>query len=99
MVLTIGSLSGPATASTLRVRVDRNDSPSKLDIHKVITNLSDTTMYLRLRSWDRFRIGHTNDENWKFLLDTFGTRRFDRWSRSSMACMALFAWWRPGTDA
>ena len=29
MVLTIGSLSGPATASTLRVRVDRNDSPSK----------------------------------------------------------------------
>jgi len=34
-------------------------------------------MYLRLRSWDRFRIGHTNDENWKFLLDTFGTRRFD----------------------
>src|SRR3954468_13951596 len=76
-VLTVGSITGSAAASSLRIRTDPNDSRSKLDIHKVITNLSDTTMYLRLRSWDRFRIGHTNDENWKFLLDTFGTRRFD----------------------
>src|SRR3954447_11889989 len=39
MVLTVASMSGSATASTLRVRLDPNDSPSKLDIHKVITNL------------------------------------------------------------
>src|SRR3954465_10469756 len=77
MVLTVASMSGSATASTLRVRLDPNDSPSKLDIHKVITNLSDTTMYLRLKSWDRFKPGEMRD-SWVFVLDTVGSHRLDR---------------------
>jgi hypothetical protein len=77
VVLTVGAISGSASASTLRVRVDANDSSSNLDIHKVITNLSDSTMYLGLRSWERFRL-HELRAIWVFSLDTYGTGKFDR---------------------
>ncbi len=77
MVTLIGSLSASAAASTLRVRHDPNDSRSNLDIHKVITNLSNTTMYLRVRSWDRFKAGEMREE-WDFILDTFGSSAPDR---------------------
>jgi hypothetical protein len=77
-VIAVGSISGTAAASTLRVRLDPNDSSSKLDIHKVITNLSDTTMYLRLKSWDRFKPREMAENNWVFVLDTVGTHRLDR---------------------
>jgi hypothetical protein len=77
MVITVGSISGLAAASTLRVRVDANDSSSNLDIHKVITNLSATTMYLRVRSWDRFKAGEMR-QDWDFSLDTFGSPEPDR---------------------
>src|SRR4051794_41586231 len=78
IALTVASISGSAMASTLRVRLDPNDSSSKLDIHKVITNLSDTTMYLRLKSWDRFKPREMAENNWVFVLDTVGTHRLDR---------------------
>src|SRR4051812_22181799 len=77
IALTVASISGSAMASTLRVRLDPNDSRSNLDIHKVITNLSDTTMYLRLKSWERFKAREMR-VNWAFELDTLGTRDFDR---------------------
>lgn len=78
MVITVVSVSGAASASTLRIRLDPNDSSSKLDIHKVITNLSDTTMYLRLKSWDRFSLREMDGHIWVFNLDTVGNRRLDR---------------------
>src|SRR3954470_13267711 len=79
MVMGIGvaSMFGSAAASTLHVRLDANDSSSNLDFHKVITNLSDTTMYLRFRSWDRFKRREMRDRV-EIDLDTFGTRTFDR---------------------
>jgi|tagenome__1003787_1003787.scaffolds.fasta_scaffold20600734_3 hypothetical protein len=77
MVLSVGAVSTSASASTLRVRVDANDSRSNLDIHKVITNLSPTTMYLRVRSWDRFSYLSMREE-WDFSLDTFGSPAVDR---------------------
>src|SRR3954471_24877682 len=77
MVLSVGAVSTSASASTLRVRVDANDSRSNLDIHKVITNLSPTTMYLRVRSWDRFSYLSMPGE-WDFSLDTFGSPAVDR---------------------
>jgi hypothetical protein len=73
-----GLTEGSASAGSLRVRTDPNDSSSILDIHKVITNLSATTMYLRLNSWERFRL-RDMQETWAFALDTHGTRRIDRW--------------------
>ena len=77
VVLLIGSVSVPALASTLRVRHDPNDSSSNLDIHKVITNLSDTTVYVRVRSWDRFKLRDMRQE-WDLSLDTFGSPEADR---------------------
>src|SRR4051794_8843527 len=68
---------GSAEAGPLRVRSDPNDSTSKLDIRKVVTRLSATTMYLRLTSWDRFRLREMQ-EVWVFDLDTAGTPQFDR---------------------
>lgn len=76
-LIVVVCLSEPAGASTLRVRVDANDSASRLDIHKTITNLSATTMYLRLKSWDRFKPRQMT-EGWDFALDTVGGPRFDR---------------------
>jgi hypothetical protein len=77
LVVAVGGLSVSADASTLRVRVDPNDSSSNLDIHKVITNLSETTMYLRLKSWDRFKHSEMRDI-WGFRLDTVGDGFPDR---------------------
>jgi hypothetical protein len=69
-----------AEAGPLRVRFDPNDSTSKLDIHKVITRLSPSKMYLRLSSWDRFRVNSMR-ETWGFDLDTTGSPLFDRWAQ------------------
>jgi hypothetical protein len=90
VVVAMGLTAGSAAAASLRVRIDPNDSSSNLDIHKAITNLSATTMYLRLNSWDRFRINDMH-EAWGFALDTHGTHRFDRWvgiypSRHGLKC-------------
>jgi hypothetical protein len=78
VIVGLGLTAMPASAGSLRVRVDPNDSSSNIDIHKVITNLSRTTMYLRLRSWERFHAGEMR-ENWAFVIDTYGTPRFDRY--------------------
>jgi hypothetical protein len=89
-VLICGTAAGSAQAGPLRVRSDPNDSTSNLDIHRVITKLSATTMYLRLTSWDRFRLGDMR-ATWGFALDTVGNHRFDRWvgiypSRHGLRC-------------
>jgi hypothetical protein len=78
VVVAIGLTAGSAAAGSIRVRIDRNDSSSNLDIHRVTTKLSATTMYLRLGSWDRFRIRDMR-ETWGFALDTVGDQKFDRW--------------------
>ena len=77
-IVVVASLSSSAAANTLRVRVDLNDSSSKLDIHKVVSNLSRTTVYLRLKSWDRFSPREMGGQIWVIVLDTVGTPRLDR---------------------
>jgi hypothetical protein len=78
VVLICGTAAGSAQAGPFRVRSDPNDSTSNLDIRKVITRLSATTLYLRLSSWDRVRAMDMH-ETWEFALDTVGGQRFDRW--------------------
>ena len=75
--LVLGLAAQSAEAGSLHIRVDPNDSSSILDIHRVITRLSPTTMYLRLESWDRFRL-RDMQVVWGFALDTFGGDRVDR---------------------
>lgn len=76
-ILVVGSIGGSAAARTLRVRIDPNDSTSNLDIHKVITDLSASHVYLRIDSWQRFGPRHMGGE-YAFFLDTFGSKEFDR---------------------
>jgi hypothetical protein len=78
VLLVVGTTSGRADAGSLKVRTDPNDSASNLDIRAVTTHLSSTTMYLRLGSWDRFRIRDMR-ETWGFSLDTVGSHKMDRW--------------------
>lgn len=75
--LLVGPAAQSAEAGSLRIRVDPNDSSSILDIHRVITRLSPTTMYLRLTSWNRFRL-RDMQVVWGFELDSFGGGRVDR---------------------
>jgi hypothetical protein len=79
--LVVGATSGTARAGPVRVRIDPDDSASNLDIHKLTTRLSSTTMYLRIDSWDRFR-SRDMRETWGFSLDTVGDHEMDRWSVS-----------------
>src|SRR3954454_1268744 len=76
-VLLVGLATQTAEAGPLRIRVDPNDRSSVLDIHRVITRLSPTTMYLRLTSWDQFRLRDMHVV-WGFALDSFGGGRVDR---------------------
>lgn len=76
-ILVIGALGGSASARTLRVRLDPNDSTSNLDIHKVITDLSASNVYLRIDSWNRFAPRRMQGE-YVFFMDTFGSKEFDR---------------------
>jgi hypothetical protein len=77
VLLVFGPAARSAVAGPLRIRVDPNDSSSKLDIRGIETRLSATKVYLRLTSWDRFR---SRDMHvvWGFALDTFGGGRVDR---------------------
>lgn len=76
-ILVVGSVGGSAAARTLRVRIDPNDSTSNLDIHKVITDLSASNVYLRIDSWQRFGPQRMQGE-YAFFMDTFGSKEFDR---------------------
>ena len=52
------AMAGSAEARSLRVRHDRNDSSMKTDIRRVVSDLSTTTVYLRIDTWQRFHNGY-----------------------------------------
>jgi hypothetical protein len=93
VLLVLGATAGKADAGSLRVRTDPHDSASKLDIREVTTHLSSTTLYLRLGSWDRFRIRNMK-ETWGFVLDTIDGHKMDatRPDRRSIACHLPRGW-------
>jgi hypothetical protein len=72
------SVIGSAAASSPRIRTDPNDSRFKPDIRSVITDLSPSTVLLRVDAWDRVRLHGFNTE-YMFYMDTFGDPGFDRW--------------------
>jgi len=76
--LIVCSTATTAVAHPLSVHVDPNDSASNLDIHKVVAHLSPTILYLRLTSWDRFRLRDMT-EAWEIALVIAGTSHVDRW--------------------
>ncbi len=70
------SVSGPAEARSLRVRLDPNDQPNPMaDIRRVVSDLSTGTVYLRIDTWQKLRPG---DQYLFVLFDSGGNRNFDR---------------------
>ena len=57
-VALLAPISGSAEARSLRIRHDRNDSSMKTDIRRVVSDLSTSTVYLRIDTWQRFHSGY-----------------------------------------
>jgi hypothetical protein len=77
VIALVASLPGLAEAESLKVRLDPNDSPLNTDIRRVVTDLTDDTVYLRIDSWQRLRPWSVDGE-YIVRLDTSGNRYFDR---------------------
>ena len=64
---------GSAEARSLRIRHDRNDSRSKTDIRRVVSDLSTRSVYLRIDTWQRFHQGY-----FVVWFDSSGDAGYDR---------------------
>lgn len=75
--LLLASLTGPASAGSLKVRFDPNDSGSP-DIRKVSSDFTSSHVYLQVRTWGRVM---RRDQGLGFYLlirlDTVGSPRVD----------------------
>jgi hypothetical protein len=72
------SLSGMAEArSSLKVRSDPNDSAHRMDVRRVVTDLSARTVFVRIDSWQRYRLQKTSGF-YTVVLDSGGDPGFDR---------------------
>ena len=54
VALLSGTMAGSAEARSLRIRYDGNDSPIRTDIRRVVSDLSPSTMFLRIDAWQTF---------------------------------------------
>ncbi len=71
--LVAGMMASLASARSLTLRTDPDDTHSLPDIRKVWSDVSGA-VYIRIRTWDqRYR-----DRSFSVLLDTTGSYRFDR---------------------
>ena len=77
VALLSGMAAGPAEARSLRIRYDGNDSPMRTDIRRVASDLSTSTVFLRIDTWQRF---HRWDDGAYFIVrfDSSGDGGFDR---------------------
>ena len=77
LALVSGMTAGPAEARSLRIRFDGNDSPARTDIHRVVSDLSTSTVFLRIDTWQTF---HRWDDGAYFIarFDSSGDEGFDR---------------------
>lgn len=77
VALLSGITAGTAEARSLRIRDDGNDSPMRTDIHRVVSDLSASTVFLRIDAWQGF---HRWNDGAYFIVrfDSSGNRGFDR---------------------
>ena len=71
------STMGSASARSLRIRSDGNDTDSRADVRRVISDLTTSTVYMRVDFFREFR----RWDHFVYLivrLDTSGNRYFDR---------------------
>ena len=75
-VALVASVSGLAEARSLKIRHDPDDQPNRTaDIRRVVSDLSTSTVLLRIDTWQRLRPGY---QYLFVLLDSGGDRNFDR---------------------
>jgi hypothetical protein len=74
-IVVMASLYGTASAWTLRVRHDPNDTPRRPDIRKISTDLTATQLFIKISTWQRFG---PRDAYFISRLDTSGTKDYDR---------------------
>ena len=76
-VATLISAAGPVEARSLRIRHDPNEAThDEPDIRRVVSDLSTSTVYLRIDTWQRLR--HRDGYIASVLFDSSGNRNWDR---------------------
>lgn len=73
-MLMLASLSGTASAWTLRVRHDPQETQARKDIRKVSSDLTAQRMFLQVSTWRRIGTFYL----FIFYLDTNGSKAYDR---------------------
>ena len=76
VALLSGTMAGSAEARSLRIRYDGNDSPIRTDIRRVVSDLSPSTMFLRIDAWQTFH--RWDGEFFIVRFDSSGDGDFDR---------------------
>lgn len=74
----LASLSSTAEARSLKVRRDPNDSTWRMDIRRVVTDLSGSAVYVQIDSWQQFTRRSDDGGFYTVVLDSSGIPRFDR---------------------
>jgi hypothetical protein len=77
VALISGMTAGLAEVRSLRIRYDGNDSPMRTDLRRVVSDLSTSTVFLRIDTWQKF---HRWDSGAYFIVrfDSSGDGGFDR---------------------
>jgi hypothetical protein len=77
VALLSGMTAGTAEARSLRIRHDGNDSPMRTDIRRIVSDLSTSTVFFRIDTWQGF---HRWNDGAYFIVrfDSSGNRGFDR---------------------
>ena len=77
-ILLVGSMSGPASAASIKVRTDPNDVPGgRRDIRSVSSDFSDSGVYLAIETYGRFFHEGRHYPQLSIYMDTHGTGRWD----------------------
>ncbi|MGI8478326.1 MAG: hypothetical protein ACR2M2_00450 [Gaiellaceae bacterium] len=74
----------PASARSLTVRTDPDDTRSMPDIRKVWSDVSPSGVVVKIGTWDRLR---SRDERFSVVLDTRGSVDYDRIIEVGPACV------------
>jgi hypothetical protein len=82
IALLMPAASGSAEVRSLKIRHDANDTGMKTDIRRVVTDLSTSTVYLRIDTWQKFHKGYfivrfdsSGDPGYDRVLEIFKGRR------------------------
>jgi hypothetical protein len=95
-VVVLAMLAGPASARSLTIRSDPDDTHGVFDIRKVSTDASPSEVFIQITTWDRLR---HRDASFSVLLDTRGSPGYDRAVETSGGDCVVEKWDENGLGA